>query len=43
MALVFELSVFIYYIYLMLFVGSLSVTLLFLTGVIVGGPVPLVG
>jgi hypothetical protein len=43
MPLVFELSVFIYYIYLMLFVGSLSATLLFLTGVIIGGPVPLVG
>jgi hypothetical protein len=43
MPLVFELSVFIYYIYLMLFVDSLSATVLSPAEVIVGGPVPLVG
>jgi hypothetical protein len=43
MPLVLELSVFIYYIYLMLFAGSLSATVLSPAGVIVDGPVPLVG
>jgi hypothetical protein len=43
MPLVFELSVFIYYIYLMLSADSLSATVLSPAGVIVGGPVPLVG
>jgi hypothetical protein len=43
MPLVFELSVFIYYIYLMLFADSLSAMVLSPTGVTVGGPVPLVG
>jgi hypothetical protein len=43
MPLVFELSVFIYYIYLMLFAGSLSTTVLSPAGVTVGGPVLLVG
>jgi hypothetical protein len=43
MPLVFELSVFIYYIYLMLFADSLSVTVLSPAGVTVGGLVPVVG
>jgi hypothetical protein len=41
--LVFELSVFIYYIYLMLFADSLSATVLSPVEVTVGVPVPLVG
>jgi ABC-type Fe3+-siderophore transport system permease subunit len=40
---VFELSVFIYYIYLMLFADSLSVTVLSPAEITIGGPVPLVG
>jgi hypothetical protein len=43
MPLVFELNVFIYYIYLMLFADSLSVMVLSPARVTVGGPVPLVG
>jgi hypothetical protein len=43
MPLVFELSIFIYYIYLMLFADSLSAMVLSPVGVTVGGLVPLVG
>jgi hypothetical protein len=43
MPLVFDLSVFIYYIYLMPFADSLSAMVLSPTEVIVGGLVPLVG